>query len=287
MAKRATRAQTARETLTILETGAYLTPGGTRVDVSADLAAACAQSVLYAPADFHEVYRRRDQLLREQGSRPPCAFEVVNETTLHAARRLVGDGSVRVLALNFASARHLGGGFLQGSEAQEESLARASGLYACLRRFPQMYEHNQQLPTCLYSDHMIYAPAVPVFRDDDDTLLEGPYRVSFLTAPAVNAGAVRRNEPARVAEIEAVMRDRTEKVLALALLHGYEGLVLGAWGCGVFGNDPASVARFFAQHLTGAGLFRDAFRRVVFAVLDRSADGSTIRPFGQLFAGSL
>jgi len=85
----------------------------------------------------------------------------------------------------------------------------------------------------------------------------------------------------------AVMRDRTEKVLSLAILHGYEGLVLGAWGCGVFSNDPATVARCFGQLLTGAGLFRDAFRRVVFAVRDRTTDSSTIRPFGQLFAGTV
>jgi uncharacterized protein (TIGR02452 family) len=52
------------------------------------------------------------------------AFEVGNETTLHAARRLAqAEPGGRVLALNFASARHPGGGFLKGSQAQEESLA--------------------------------------------------------------------------------------------------------------------------------------------------------------------
>src|SRR5688572_22378946 len=56
------------------------------------------------------------------------AVTVTNESTLDAARRLGGD----VAALNFASARSPGGGFLNGAQAQEESLARASALYPCL-----------------------------------------------------------------------------------------------------------------------------------------------------------
>src|SRR5262249_40620088 len=111
MSKRTTRAQVAQQTLTILEEGAYLLPGGGRVALGGELAAARSRSVLYRPDDFHEVVRRRDQLLRD---RPPLslAFEVVNETTLHAARRFAREEpGARVLALNFASARHPGGGF--------------------------------------------------------------------------------------------------------------------------------------------------------------------------------
>ena len=285
MANRTRRAQVARETLAILEAGGYTAPSGREVSIRAGLAAARSGSVLYAPARFEEVSRRRDQVLRGLDGRPPAAFEVVNETTLRAARRLLRDGEdARVLALNFASARHPGGGFLGGSQAQEESLARASGLYACLAPLAEMYEANRQHRSCLYTDHMIYSPDVPVFRDDEDDLLEDPYPVSFVTAPAVNAGAVRAREPENVARIEAVMLARIEKVLSLAVVHGHEVLVLGAWGCGVFANDPEQVAGWFARHLTGDGLFRTAFRRVVFAVLDRTPGGSVIGPFERHFA---
>jgi hypothetical protein len=55
------------------------------------------------------------------------------------------------------------------------------------------------------------------------------------------------------------------RVLALALAHGM--LVLGAWGCFVFRNDPAAVARAFHAHLLGpAAAFRGRFQRAVFAV---------------------
>jgi uncharacterized protein (TIGR02452 family) len=231
------------------------------------------------------VFQQRDQFLQ---GRPhaPAAFEVLNETTLHAARRLLeGEPGARVLALNFASARHPGGGFLKGSQAQEESLARASGLYACVSPLRGMYDANARFPSCLYTDHMIYSPDVPVFRDDEDALLDRPYPLSFVTAPAVNVGALRRNEPDALRRVEPVMLSRMEKVLSLAVVHGHDVLVLGAWGCGVFTNDPERVADWFHRHLTGGGTFRWAFRKVVFAVLDRTEARSMIRPFERRFGG--
>jgi uncharacterized protein (TIGR02452 family) len=59
-------------------------------------------------------------------------------------------------------------------------------------------------------------------------------------------------------------------------------VVLGAWGCEVFANNPDDVAEEFARLLTGSGRFRTTFRRVGFAVLDRSQERSTIAPFEQI-----
>src|SRR5262249_28539280 len=203
-----------------------------------------------------------------------------------AARRLAeGEPGGRVLALNFASARHPGGGFLKGSQAQEESLARASGLYTCLARFPEMYYANARFPSCLYTDHMIYSPDVPVFRDDEDTLLECPYLLSFVTAPAVNIGALRTNESDSLGQVEPVMLSRMEKLLSLAVVHGHDVLGLGAGGWGVFGRGPGRVGGCFRRHLAGDGLFRRASRTVVFAVLARTEARSMIRRFERQFGG--
>jgi uncharacterized protein (TIGR02452 family) len=283
MSKRTTRAQIAQETLTILQEGAYLYPSGRRIPLCDELASARSRSVLYAPDHFLEVFQQRDQLLR--GRTPESVlFEVGNETTLHAAQRLrEGEPGARVLALNFASARHPGGGFLKGSQAQEEILAQASGLYACIRPLREMYDANARCPSCLYTDHMIYSPDVPVFRDDADARLERPYPLSFVTAPAVNVGALRRNEPHRMHLVEPTMLARMEKVLSLAVVHQHDMLVLGAWGCGVFANDPEHEACWFHRRLTGEGTFRLAFRKIVFAVLDRTAARLTIRAFERRF----
>jgi uncharacterized protein (TIGR02452 family) len=82
------------------------------------------------------------------------------------------------------------------------------------------------------------------------------------------------------------MLARIEMLLALAVEHQHESLVLGAWGCGVFANDPEQVAGWFAQHLTGAGRFRGAFRDVLFAVWDRTKDLAAFTPFARRFASA-
>lgn len=207
-------------------------------------------------------------------------FDVANESTLAAARRLVAEGH-RPVALNFASAKHPGGGFLSGARAQEESLARSSGLYACLNSHP-MYELHRAARDPMYTSYAIYSPDVPVFRDDDGALLREPFLCSFITAPAVNAKMVLERDPKRRPEIREAMRERIVKVLAIAAQHEHEALVLGAWGCGVFGNDNEEVASLFEQALTDR--FMGAFSRVVFAVLDGSPEERFMGPFKRAFA---
>jgi uncharacterized protein (TIGR02452 family) len=202
-------------------------------------------------------------------------IEVINESTLAAAWSLVREGH-RPVALNFASAKHPGGGFLGGARAQEESLARSSGLYACLNGNP-MYTFHHARSDALYTDYAIYSPDVPVFRDDEGGLLDQPYLCSFITSPAPNAKVVLERDRRRRAEIRDAMDRRIRKVLAIAAARGHEALVLGAWGCGVFGNDSQEVAELFQRAL--GYHFQGVFTRVVFAVLDWSEERRFIGPF--------
>ncbi len=128
---------------------------------------------------------------------------------------------------------------------------------------------------------MIVAPRVPVFRDDEGTLLEQPWEMTVLTSPAPNAGSIASSQPQWLASLEPTFRRRIEMVLSAAVAFDQSALVLGAWGCGVFGNDPALVARLFGEFLLGEGRFARAFTHVTFAVLDRT--GATIGPFVQTF----
>lgn len=210
------------------------------------------------------------------------SFKVSNETTLAAGHRLVSQhGADRVAALNFASAKTPGGGFLGGSQAQEESLARASALCACLENHMAYYDANRASSSPLYTDHMIVSPRVPVFRDDNERLLEEPWEVTLITAPAPNAAAIAKTEPGLLESVEPTFRRRIENVLAAAVALGQTAVVLGAWGCGVFGNDPAMVARVFGEFLLEAGPYSHAFETVTFAVLDRGSD--TIGAFEEQF----
>jgi uncharacterized protein (TIGR02452 family) len=236
----------AREAVEIADRGWYHDPQGAEVRV--DVAAAVAGTRLHLPTDD----------LPAGGPGPGGRVEVTGESTLAAAHRLGGD----VAALVFASARNAGGGFLNGAQAQEESIARSSALYPCLRAAGDFYAYHRAHAELTYSDRVIYSPGVPVFRDDRAALLTTPYPVSFLTAAAPNLSAIRSNQPELVAEVPAVLRRRAARVLAVAAAHGHRRLVLGAWGCGVFGNDPTTVAEAFA-----AALERYPMEHVVFAVL--------------------
>ena len=130
----------------------------------------------------------------------------------------------------------------------------------------------------LYTDWMIHSPDVPVFRDDESAaLLEEPYLCSFLTAPAPNAGVVVERDPSRRDEVARVMTSRIGRALAICAAKRHRQLVLGAWGCGVFGNDPGLVAQAFGFEL--AGPYAGVFAEVVFAVLDWSEERRFIRPF--------
>jgi uncharacterized protein (TIGR02452 family) len=96
------------------------------------------------------------------------------------------------------------------------------------------------------------------------------------------AGAIADNRPEELPRIPEVFRRRSEYVLALAASRGYKRLVLGAWGCGVFRNDPDLIAGVFSAHLQG-GAWGGRFERVVFSVLDTSPATGTLLAFRRAF----
>jgi uncharacterized protein (TIGR02452 family) len=255
----------ATQTEQIVAAGAYVAPDGREVSIAGAVEAARAGTRMYGPEPV------------PIPSPPPVAradthFEVTGESSLEAARRLGG----RVAVLNFASARNPGGGYLNGAQAQEEALCRASALYTCLVGVRQFYDHHRAHRDPFYTDRVIHSPAVPVFRDDRGRLLDAPCAVGFLTAAAPNAGVIRRTAPDRADALPRALAVRAERVLETAAAEGYDRLVLGAWGCGVFQNDPVQVAGAFRALLGPGGRFARTFEHVVFGILDRTT-GNTIR----------
>ncbi len=239
----------AKATLVACEAGFYTNPAGDRVELAGAIAHARDGSI------SHD--RAPEATLGSQATR----ISVTGESTLAAIARL-GDGCC---ALNFASAKNPGGGFLGGAQAQEETLARSSALYVCQLAHPEIYQQQRAHRSALYLDLALYSPGVPVIRDDAGAWFSRPVLASIITCAAPNAGALRQHGRFDAAEVESTLRRRGEMVLAIAAHHGESRLVLGAWGAGVFGNDPVIVARAFRDLLDGA--YRGAFAEVVFAVL--------------------
>jgi uncharacterized protein (TIGR02452 family) len=244
----------AEKTQRAVAAGRYPAPSGAEVDLAPAIAAARARTVL------HEL----GEPLRPPERRGPTRITVVAESTNQAIARL-GTTPGHVAALNFASAKNPGGGWLGGARAQEESIARASALVACLDAQPAHYQRNRGQRSALYLDLAIFSPGVPFFRDDDGAWLERPILASIITAAAPNVSALRQHQSPDLARVETTLRRRARFVLDVAAHHGVERLILGAWGAGVFGNDPVLVADSFAVPLLGdlAGVFTE----VVFAIL--------------------
>lgn len=241
-------ARLGNETVDILSMGRYRTADGRDVEIATALSAAVAGTVAYQP--------ERPVEPSPAPGRPRVFVE--NATVLEAGRRMSAAGAVA--ALNFASATTPGGGFLNGARAQEESIARSSGLYACLRD-QEMYARHRAARDAMYADDVLYSPAVPVFRLDDGTLLDEPWRLNVITSPAVHGHGIERYAPHRRGEIPAAMRSRVRKVLGVAERHGDRRLILGAWGCGAFGLDAVMMAEIFAESLDAHGA---VFDEVVF-----------------------
>ena len=261
--------QLGHETVGILKAGGYTARAGTRIDLSAELDR-CRHATVEYPPD--------SPLSTQSQSRYRTAITVENATVLDVGRRLAEGGPVA--ALNFAAAGHPGGGFLAGARAQEESIARSSGLFHAIdgRR---MYAFHRKRADPMYSDWVIYSPDVPVFRTDDGCLLERPWNLSILTCAAVNGVEMERHAPHRMRDVPAVMRQRTARVLTVAVAHDVRHLILGAWGCGAFGLDTHMMAGIFHEAL--AGRFDGVFEDVVFAITDWSPERRFIGPFAERF----
>lgn len=246
--------------------GFHVTEDGHEVHWHEAVEAACASKLSIPP----------DAVLPsgEQVGFGETMVQVTNETTLGAALRLVERG-LRPLALNFANGVQPGGGFLDGARAQEEVLCRSSALWHTLIDDP-MYDEHRRRHEWDSTDWSILSPDVPVFRQDDGTELEHPWLLSFISCAAPYAPAI--GQP-RTGDL---LQKRIHRVLAIARACGYSALVLGAWGCGAFENDPRRTAVDFRQALEDE--YSGAFSEVVFAITDWSPERRFLGPFRDVFA---
>lgn len=259
----------ANETLRIIGEGFY-EKGGRRVELpKRDYGAV----EVYSP--------ERGRALLERTVIPEgemCGISVTTEDSFAAARRFD-----RPFVMNFANAHRAGGGFRLGARAQEESLCRCSTLYASIsgKAAREMYRYNNTHLGPVESDYMLFSPEVYVFRDERCELLDEPFLASVATVPAPNRrGAAVFASNRKIAE---TMVRRIRIMLAVAAEHGHRNLVLGAWGCGAFGNRPEEVAGHFRRVLAEEGFGR-LFEKVCFAIYGRE-DGRNYLGFKGVLGG--
>lgn len=194
---------------------------------------------------------------------------------------------------NFASASNPGGGVVNGASAQEECLCRCSGLYFNLNTramWDGFYQPHRDAHDPIHNDDIIYTPGVTVFKTDTampELMPESDwYDVDVITCAAPNL----RNQPSNKYNTgdgnkQTVMKDkdllalhekRLRRILEVALSEGCDTIILGAFGCGAFQNNPEVVAQANRNVIKD---YLHAFKNIEFAVYCSPRDDRNFKIF--------
>lgn len=173
--------------------------------------------------------------------------------------------------LNFASYKNPGGKFIEGSKAQEECLCHESFLYNVLRTKQDYYDWNRKhLNQSLYENRALYSPDVKFFHGTE-------FACDVITCAAPNYYAAHKYRNVSFDENSHALYSRIRFVLDVAAANGVKTIILGAYGCGVFGQDPEYTAKVFNALLPDY-----PFETVVFAVPDKNS--ANYRGFSKVFS---
>lgn len=271
-ARRAARLSIYHETMAVCKRGFYETSG--RKVMLPDPTPMMKSSMLYRDPGCVSVPERKI----------PTIVEVTSEDTFEAGRRLQKEGYWNPAVLNFANRQTPGGGVLKGRGAQEESLFRRSNLFLSLYQFSDqgvalgIPQRLERYPMDRNTGGA-YTPNVTVFRGPESAgcpFLPDPYQLSVITVAALNRPPLQHS--GRLADcMVPVTLLRMRSIFRIALLHGHDTLVLGAWGCGAFRNPPRHMAELFHLELNSPE-FRNRFAKVVFAIHDGPSAGHPFKP---------
>lgn len=199
---------------------------------------------------------------------------------------------------NFASASNPGGGVTHGANAQEECLCRCSDLYFCLNT-PEMwkgfYKPHREVKNPIHNDDIIYTPNIIVFKTDTAYPKMMPeedwYNVNVITCAATNLREYPSNpfnsgdgdKAVHVSdeELKAIHEKRLRRILDVAVLNGNEVMILGAFGCGAFSNNPEVVARAAKNVIEE---YKYAFKTIEFAVYCSPRDERNYKIFDRIIS---
>ena len=281
-----------QDTLAILNAGKYFVDG--KEVILPHKKEEQKQVQVFLPEDIEEIRQAKRTPVHSLGAR--CGIRCENKDSFAAARDLLPYSNLwsnqrqkprEILVLNFANPFEPGGGVRRGARAQEEDLCRKSSLLPSLEgdAAVRYYDYHRGLHSWMSSDAIILTPKVDVFRDENGALLPEPFTVAVMTcaAPMIGQGYEGRTEE----EYRTLFAHRIDSILQTAAYLGYQCLVLGAFGCGAFGNDAAVVSDLFYNCMKRFRFsemrLEDCFRIIDFAVLSRSPSQYNFKEFHRNF----
>jgi uncharacterized protein (TIGR02452 family) len=208
-----------------------------------------------------KVYDKFDESI-DYVKRPITKIDIEAKTTSEMISKVCNKyKDSRVCALNFASYKNAGGGYIKGAMAQEEAICIDSYLYNVLSSdfiTHNFYEKNlKDLHYALYDNNLVYSP---------DILFFNACNCDIITCAAPNISCYNKyNRKLSDRDYFNLLVDRIEGIFKVAILNKVDYIILGAWGCGVFGNDANTVANAFNKVIQK---YKGAFKSIYFAIPD-------------------
>lgn len=220
-----------------------------------------------------KVYGGDDGLVPAYPIRGKCDGNIKVDR-LDSAKSLFQHKNGKTAVLNFASYKNPGGKFFEGSAAQEESLCHVSNLYNILKEIPEYYDWNKKHNNrALYTNRALYIEDV-VFIDETVCVYGADpveVKADVITCAAPNFSAAGKYAKVDSEENEEELAKRIKFVLDVAEDNNVETLILGAFGCGVFGQDAMMVAKYFKKYIKE---YNYHFKNIYFSIYDRSSNGN-------------
>ena len=163
----------------------------------------------------------------------------------------------KTCVLNMASHVHPGGGVENGAKSQEECLFRCSNLFETMDKKFYPLEDD----CCLYTTNALF------FKDVYYNYIWAvTVDVISIAAFDLNLSHGRRS---KIADYERMTKNKIRLMCSLPAQHEAKNLILGAWGCGAFKNDPEKIANYFKEILIEEG-YSSLYDNVIFAVINDS-----------------
>ena len=198
---------------------------------------------------------------------------MVSGGTVETAYKYAKDNKVAML--NFANALVPGGLVLTGAQNQEENICRCTNLYPILasnKCKSMYYDVNKSKNDSIYSDNLIYSPRIVIFKDDKTYKRVVPREVDVITCPAPRYKFINDTDALNT------YVTRIKNIILAPVSHSVDTLVLGAWGCGAFGQNTVLIARAFATVLNE---YSGLYDNIVFAI--RPTDNPDIKGAYSIF----
>ncbi len=258
--KRQRNIQILEDTLNIIEKGSYI-KDNQEVQLRSNYED-LKKIQVFLPDDIDSLSKNEIQ------NNTNCTYSCENVDALTLAKNINQnlDNRDKVLVLNLASATEPGGRSRKGASAQEENLCQRTSLLVSLESddAKKYYEYNKSLKTRMGSNAIMISPHVEVIKDTSFELLDEPFEIAVMScgAPMIRLGLEGMSQE----EYEALLYKRIQGMLVVAASQNYRHLILGAFGCGVYGNDASIVSDVFykvIQDFNGNQIFES----IDFAVL--------------------